>query len=293
LQFLGNQGILRVSKDTIPVAQALAMIADGRFDLRAKSPDFAEEWLADIERLCRAFGTPPDGVACPIALFAQPFGPRHVVVVQVSDEPRASLAFRLLVLPRLAYIRVIPDPFAIGDLFPPDWRAFGELPELILPPQPLELTTLEHLKTVLETGGSQTLLGAVQGLIDGGRLVFERPAPAPQLLRDLWQMLPYSARAELWPATFAFANGLRFDVLVVPSVAGLELDRYFSEEQAVDYPEGRYEFGLQYAVEHGDQRELDRLLNRRSSKQMLRLSLWILCGSVVLYLAANALARLF
>ena len=73
----------------------------------------------------------------------------------------------------------------------------------------------------------------------------------------------------------------------------MELERYFTEEQAVDYPEGRYEFGLQYAVEHGDRRELDRLLNRRSSKQMLRLALWLLFGGIALYLAANALGKLF
>jgi hypothetical protein len=282
-----------VSTDTTPVAQALAVIANGQFDARAKSPDVADEWLPHLERLCRGFGTPPDGVTCPQALFAQPLGPRHVAVVQVRTEAKTDLAFRFLILPRDVYNRRVPDPFVIGDLFPPDWTVRGEIPPLALPPRPQEPTTLEQLQKILEIGGSQTLLGAVQGLIDGGRLVFERPAPAPQLLRDLWQMLPYSTRAELWPATFAFGNSLRFDVLVVPSVAGLELDRYITEEQAVDYPEGRYEFGLQYAVEHGDRREVDRLLHRRSSKQMLRLALWILFGGALLYLAAHAIGRLF
>ena len=281
-----------MSTDTTPVAQALATIAGNRFDVRAKSSDFADEWLPDAERLCRAIGTPPDGVACPLGLFVQPFGPHHMAIVQFSNIPNPGLAFRFLVLPRNEYARRCPDPFAIGDLFPPDWAARGELPTLALPARPLEPTTVEQLQQILQTGGSQTLLGAAQALIDGGRLVFKRPAPAPQLLRNLWQMLPYSTRAELWPATFAFANGLRFDVLVVPAAAGVELDRYITEDQAVDYPEGRFEFGLQYAVEHGDRREVDRLLRRRSSKQTLRLALWLLVGSVVLYLAANALGRL-
>jgi hypothetical protein len=282
-----------VSTDTTPVAQALTTLDNGHFDVRAKSADVVDEWLPDLERLCRAFGTPPEGVACPLALFAQPFGPRHVAVVQVSDQVKPGFAFRFLILPRGTYLRLIPDPFAVGDLFPPDWAARGDLPALALPPRPLEPATVEQLQQILRTGGSQTLLGAVQGLIDGGRLVFERPAPAPQLLRDLWQMLPYSARAELWPATFAFANSLRFDVLVAPNVAGVEHDRYLTEEQTIDYPEGRYEFDLQYAVEHGDRREVDRLLNRRSSRQMLRLALWILFGGMALYLAVNALGRLF
>src|SRR5439155_834042 len=91
-----GQGILSVSTETTPVAQALAAFEQGRFDIRAKSPDFLDEWWPDAERLCRAFGTPPDGVRCPLALFAQPFGPRHVAIVQVTDEPSPPLAFRIL-----------------------------------------------------------------------------------------------------------------------------------------------------------------------------------------------------
>ena len=159
---------------------------------------------------------------------------------------------------------------------------------MVAPPR----RTVEKLQEVLKTGGSTTLLGAVQGLIDGGRLVFERSAPAPQLVRDLWQLLPYSAQAELWPTTFAFGNDLRFDILVVPKTDGLSLDRYITEEQALDYPEGRYELGLQFAVEGGNQRELDHLLGRRSSKQMLRLALFILFGGVIAYVGINALMQL-
>ena len=108
-----------MSTDT-PIAQALATIANGQFDVRAKSPDVADEWLADLERLCRGFGMPPDGVACPQALFAQPLGPRHVAVVQVREESKSALAFRFLILVRDVYSRHVPDPFVIGDLFPED-----------------------------------------------------------------------------------------------------------------------------------------------------------------------------
>jgi hypothetical protein len=121
--------------------------------------------------------------------------------------------------------------------------------------------------------------------------VFERPAPAPQLVRDLWALLPYASRAELWPTTFAYANDLGFDVLVMPKEAGPAPDRHLTEEQAVDYPEGRYEFGVQYAIEHADQRELDRLLTRPTSTQRLYLALFILIGGALTYLAVNAIAR--
>src|SRR5262249_38680556 len=107
------------------------------------------------------------------------------------------------------------------------------------------------------------------------------------LARDIWHLLPDSVQAELWPASFAFANDLRFDLLIVPKSEGIALDRYVSEEQALDYPEGGYEFSLQYAVERGDQREVDRLLGRRSSKKMLRWLIILLIVLVAAYLGIN------
>jgi hypothetical protein len=280
-----------VSQDEQPVAQALFTLVGDEFRERGRSADFEADWLANAERLCRGIGSRPPGVACPLAIFAQPFGPRHVAVVQASDVAN-GLSFRFLVLSRRHYANCIADPFRVSDQFPPVWDAAGELAPLTWPNNTPPRRTVGELQHVLQTGGSTTLLGAVQGLIDGGRLVFERAAPATQLVRDLWQLLPYSAQAELWPTTFAFGNDLLFDVLVVPKADGLSLDRYFTEEQALDYPEGRYEFGLQYAIEHGDQRELDRLLGWRSSKQMLRLALYILFGGIVAYVGINALMRL-
>lgn len=282
-----------MSQDEQSVAQGLFILAGNDFQECGKSADFEPNWTADAERICRGFGSRPAGIACPGAILAQPFGSRNVAVVQVADVAGNALGFRFLVLPRRFYANWIADPFRVADRFPAKWDSSGELPPLTWPNDPPPRRTFEHLQQVLQTGGSTTVLGAVQGLIDGGRLVFERVAPAAQLVRDLWQLLPYSAQAELWPTTFAFGNELRFDILVVPKVEGLKLDRYFTEEQALDYPEGRYEFGLQYAIEHGDQREVDRLLGRRSSKQMLRLALLILFGSIVAYVGINALMHLF
>jgi hypothetical protein len=89
----------------------------------------------------------------------------------------------------------------------------------------------------------------------------------------------------LWPATFAFGNALGFDALVVPRLGSEDFTTYNTEEQAADYPQGRYELGLQTAAEAGDQRSLDDLFGRRSSNDMLRLALVLvvlLSGVVVL-----------
>jgi hypothetical protein len=143
--------------------------------------------------------------------------------------------------------------------------------------------TIDDLRQVLDVAPERTalLLGGAQVLVDGGRLVFERPGPDPQLLRDLWMLLPTATRTTLWPATFAFANAHQFHVLAVPQARGAEYEDYVPEAQAGDYPEGRYELALQTAVEAGDQAEMNNLFARRSRAQMLRLALLLLLALVI------------
>jgi hypothetical protein len=147
--------------------------------------------------------------------------------------------------------------------------------------------TVAQVQAALQNGDSPTLLGGTQALIDAGRLVFERPAPATDLLRRLWILLPVSSRAHLWPASFAFGNALKFDVLAVPRADPEDYADYIREEQAGDYPEGRYELALQIAAEAGDQRELDALFARRSSTQTVRLAIVLLAAMAVLAVVMN------
>ena len=259
----------------------------GGYRFLARSPGFPESWLAEAQRLCAGFGERPAGVACPASVFAQPFGKGHVAVVQVADlgtddagRPGA-LGFHLLVMPRPFYRQRLGDPFRVAERFPPPWHVRGELPALEWPDGPPPARTVEEVQQVLQRvadGSPQSplLLGSAQALVDGGRLVFERPAPDPDLLRGLWTLLPASTRSQLWPATFAFGNALRFDALVVPRARGEEYAGYLTEEQAADYPEGRYELSLQIAAEAGDQPELDALFARRSPGQTWRLGLFLL-----------------
>src|SRR5262249_17807168 len=276
----------------------------GRFGFLAASSVFLEEWLPDAHRLCAGFGERRAGVQCPACVFARPFGRGHVAVVQVADQGTddagrpGALGFRLLVLPRSVYVEGIGDPFIVADQFPPLWHARGELPVLSWPAEPLPPRTVEEVQRILqrvkgsateETPQSPVLLGGVQALVDGSRLVFERPAPDTDLLRSLWTLLPQSTRCHLWPASFAFGNALAFDVLVVPRASGEEYAGYLTGEQAGDYPEGRYELSLQIAAEAGDQRELDALFARRSRAQTFRLGLIVLAGMTVLLLVMKVL----
>jgi hypothetical protein len=134
---------------------------------------------------------------------------------------------------------------------------------------------------------SPVLLGGAQALVDGGRLVFERQAPAAQLVRGLWMLLPTTTRFDLWPATFAFSNALRFHALVVADAGSAEYQGFLSEQQAGDYPQGSYELNLQIAVEARDQHGLDALLSRRSRRETWRMGLLLLALVVVLVLVSN------
>jgi hypothetical protein len=254
------------------IQQALFTTTGDRVECRASSPDFFPEWIPLAEKLCLGFGRPPDGTPCPDSVFAQPLGRKHVAVVQAAGAP----AFRLLVLPLHLYAALEGDPFRIAEAFPPAWDAPGTLPALEWTAGAPPLRTVAEVRKILDVPYCPTLLGTVQALLDGGRVVFERTAPDPHLVRGLWSLLPGATRAELWPATFAYSNALAFNLIVVPRANGPEYERYVTEDQAGDYPEGRYELALQIAAEMENQHDLDRLFARRSRGQTFRLAVLLL-----------------
>jgi hypothetical protein len=266
----------------------------GGYRFLARSPGFLDDWLVEAERLCTGFGERPAGVACPPCVFARPFGRRHVAVVQAADQGQddtgrpGALAFYLLFLPRQLYLDLGGDPFFIAEQLPPPWQARGELPPLNWTAETPPARTVEVLQKILNVPYSATLLGGVQILLDGGRVVFERSGPDAGILRSLWALLPTRDRGDLWPASFAFSNAHRFDVVVVPRAAGPDYDNYITEEKAGDYPEGRYECNLQSAIETGDQREIDALLGHNRSR-MLRLIVLLLSIVILLSIAMSVL----
>jgi hypothetical protein len=246
----------------------------GGYRFLARSPGFRDDWMAEAERLCIGFGERPAGVACPGCVFAQPFGRRHVAIVQAADQgtddngQSSALVFYLLILPRSLYGELGGDPFYIAEQFPPPWQARGELPSLTWSAGPSPARTAAMLQKILNVSYSATLLGGAQILLDGGRLVFERTAPDVTILRSLWALLPTQERAKLWPASFTFSNVHQFDAVVTPRATDAEYQHYITEERAGDYPEGRYECNLQSAIETGDQEEIDALLNYSRSRML-------------------------
>jgi hypothetical protein len=291
----------------IIVEQAILEEIEGRaYQVRARSPQFAESWISGCEKLCRAFGRPPEGIPCPPAMFAQPLGRGHVAVVQVAPAMNGHpgrLRFHFCVLKADEYEGLSGDPFAVAERSPPAWDANGSLDALTWPRVPFPKRTVQDVQSVLIRPDGPNLLGGSQVLLDGGRITFERPAPDPKVLRDLWTLMPTRSRAEMWPATFAFSNELRFHTVVIPpglrNSAPQEFPHYVTEEEAGDYPgelspslltKPSYEYRLQRAAEHGDQEELDNLFARRSRTDMWKLGLLILVGMLLLPVLIRLLA---
>ena len=305
---------------SIPIEQAVYRRAPGAAPvLLARSPGFADAWLPEVEELLLGFGNRPPSVKCPSAVFAQPLGAEHVAIVQVADletEGLPPMGFRVLVLPRRAYNQFLGDPFAVADCFPPDWHPPAALEALSMPAEPLPPRTVAQVQRVLqrvkahalredeepptleqdaeraaELAESPALLGGVQVLVDGGRVVFERPGPDTELMRGLWTLLPTQLRCNLWPASFAFDNALGFDALIVTHAADESFAGYTNEDQAAEYPQGSYELRLQVAAEAGDQHELDALFARRSWAEMWKLGLTLLIGLLVILLVFRLTER--
>jgi hypothetical protein len=276
----------------ISIEQAIYGNPDaGGYRFLARSPGFLDDWLPEAQRLCTGFGERPAGLACPAALFAQPFGRHFVAIVQIADQGTddagrpGALAFHLLIIPRFAYRAFGGDPFQLAERCPPPWQARRELPALTWPAEPLSPRTVAQVQRVLQRAHGPNLLGASQVLVDGGQVVFARRAPDAEVLRDLWTLLPTSTRCELWPASFIFGNALGFHAAATPNAASEEFSHYQTEESAGEYPEGRYELALQTAAEAGDQRALDRLFARRTPAETMRLGLYLLAVALIVSLA--------
>ena len=252
---------------------------NGAPTVQARSPGFADAWLPHTESILVKFGIRVPGLLTQPAPFAQPLGDSHVCAVRVV-EVSGGLDYHVLVCRRGDYETNLGDPFTLARQFPADGAQSSSLPAVTLPAQALVPRTVSQVQSVLrrvKAGIRETETdrkGRLPAYVRYGRnsrSPWRRPGsgrwrqtglrsgPDPQLVEGLWLLLPQSTLPRLWPATFAFSNALGFDVMVTSKIHVADFEGYTSEDQAAEYPAGRYELALQVAAESGDQRDLDAL----------------------------------
>lgn len=210
----------------VPFEQAVygsfAFRGDG-YAMLSQSPGCRPEWLADFRSACRRIGAKPAATADSAGLFALrlPSGPWAVVGLSPQgrdDRGRpGALAFHGLFVSPRGYRRGGADPFAFAPWLRSDWS--GETQELAAGTAVIKVET--------ETETDPTALAVATALTRRRRVAVESAGPIDDLARRAWRALPKRTRARASLATWAFGNDNRFDLLAVPRLAGVTLDRSY------------------------------------------------------------------
>ncbi len=201
------------------------------YDVLARSPGCRAEWVAEVLAACRNLGEAPSGITPASALFALRLtsGPWTVVGVEpqgVDDRGRpGALAFHALVVDPADYRKAGSNPFAFAGALRRDWTAETTLTAVFCTVQPIPPAppTDPRFRNVVEA------------LARNRRVAIEATTPIETLAREVWPSLPGSTRRRASVATWAFGNANRFDLVGLPRLAGVELDRTYLEPGAIDH----------------------------------------------------------
>ena len=208
---------------------------DKGYAVLAQSPGCLPEWLTELRDACQRFGERPGGVAEAEVrgLFALRLesGRRPWMIVGAGspgsdDRGRpGALAFHALFLSPRDYRRLGCDPFALTAALRSDWTAAtrslstGRL--TITPSSPPDPPAHPHADRI------------AAALVRGRRVAIEAAAPIDALARQVWRALPARVRRRARVATWAFANGNRFDLVALPRLAGIALDASYLDLAAL------------------------------------------------------------
>ena len=260
----------------IPRTIAQAVVGDG--GLSARSDDFDEDWGRRSSGSSTAFGLPAGVV-------------RPGVPVRRAVRP-AARGGRLGRGPAVP----IPGPAAAPCTTSspthspsptgsrPRWDDRGPLPTLEWPEEPLPRADGRPARRDLQ---ARRRAVPARGVSDAGGQRADRSCSGPSRIRSCAATCGTCSRTapgdRRGRRRSPIPTTLGFGLVVLPAVPEGGLPGYLTEDQARDYPESRYERELQVAVEHGDQRTVDRLLARRSSAETLRLAFWIVLAAAVVF----------
>jgi hypothetical protein len=210
---------------------------DKGYGVLAQSAGCRPEWIDELRTACQRFGERPREVAESEVrgLFTLPMvsGPRLIVGVSSpgSDDcgRPGALAFHALFVSLREYRRAGYDPFTLAGALRDDWTTMiRDLPS--------------GTRTVTPAGSGPTsapddrhAARIATALAQGRRVALEAAAPIDVLARQVWRYLPAWLRRKVSAATWAFANGNRFDLVALPRLFSYTLDAsYIPPSELVD-----------------------------------------------------------
>ncbi len=198
---------------------------DRGYDVLARSPGCRPDAAAEALLACRRFGQAPSGVGPEPCLFALPLPSDAWAVVGVAPQGEddrgrpGALAFHVLLIAGRDYRRAGAGPFAFAGALRSRWSPGA---------------TLGPIAWAVETPDSPgsppvdpRAARIVEGLRKRRRVAIESEGPVDALAREVWRGLPRSTRGRLSVATWAFGNANRFDLVALPRMAGVDLDRSY------------------------------------------------------------------
>lgn len=191
------------------------------YAILAQSAGCRGEWIEEFRAACERFGERPRGVEEAEGLFAFRLksGPWAVVGVSESgsdDRGRpGALAFHAFFVRPRDYRRLGGWPFALARFHRRDWG-----PE----PQGLDAVVLEVEAEAVAASEDPRADRIAEAVWRGRRVAVESGRPIEPLAREVWGRLPVRVRLARSLATWAFGNANRFDLVGLPSRAGVILD---------------------------------------------------------------------
>lgn len=188
----------------------------------------------------------------------------------------------------MKYYHFIPDPFywlrTLQVKLPSSLDSDLELQFPVDPPS----RTVGQLRSLMEKYDNGILLGSCQAVVDGARIVFRRESPPMELFEAIWQFLPYSTQRTVKVTTFTADVNPTFEMQSIPGAIDPHWWGYVGESKLLNYPEGRYEYHLQVTIDMQDQVEMERMFQRKSSSEIVKLILVMLVlGIIVAFLLTS------
>ncbi|MSR30727.1 MAG: hypothetical protein EXR99_04400 [Gemmataceae bacterium] len=182
---------------------------------------------------------------------------------------------RILLIPLLLYRSLGANPFhALSCIQEVGNGSETNTAFQILHAEPVPWTP-QTLAEILKAKWGPNYLGAAQALLDGNRVILPPRENPHEIAKNLLFLLPLANRLEIGLTLLPSVNNKNFQIQTeMPGKSGKEEPGAVLFSQAGDYPEGKFEYSLQWAVENEDLYELNRLYFRKTTTQVF----WFACG---------------